>query len=170
MYRGFRYSAAFSSDFNNIMHRCSVINCTNDTTDKVFFFSATTLPNFEQIKEKLIECKNPRICHIHFEFKWLNLKLKKGAFPTFFETITPDQQYAPDNIPEQWYTPTSYLYTATLPDHPYASNVEKKLEHCEKKLSKAKNKSKVQQSRKRRADKRLISLQEKLGNCLFSSC
>ena len=157
------------------MHRCSVINCKNNTTDKVFFFNATILPNFDEIKDKLIECKNPRICHIHFEFKWLNLKLKKGAFPTFFESgdtvynnnpaaaITPDHQYAPDNIPDQQYAPT-------IPDHQYATDVRKKLEHTEKKLSIAKNKIKVQQSRKRRADKRLVSLQEKLGNCLFYYC
>ena len=102
----------------------------------------------------------------------MNLKLKKGAFPTFFESsdtvynnnpaaaITPDHQYAPDNIPDQQYQTTSML-----PMH-----MRKKLEHTEKKLSKAKNKIKVQQSRKRRADKRLVSLQEKLGNCLFYYC
>jgi len=101
-----------------------VINCKNNTTDKVYFFNATILPNFDEIKDKLVVCKNPRICHIHFEFKWLNLKLKKGAFPTFFErsdnvynnnpaaAITPDQHYAP-----------------TIPDHEYVTEEKEAAGH-----------------------------------------
>lgn len=120
------------------MHRCSVINCKNNTTDKVYFFNATILPNFDEIKDKLVVCKNPRICHIHFEFKWLNLKLKKGPFPTFFESsynvyninpaaaITPDHRktYQTNSMLQQ------YQITSMLPMWEKNLNILKK--SCQK--------------------------------------
>ena len=72
--------------------------------------------------------------------------------PTFFGEIP-----AENNNKEQ------IEVAQCLPDHQYAVNTHKKLMETTEKLKKVKAKAKLNQNRKRRAQQKVVSLQDKLG-------
>ena len=134
------------------MFRCSVKNCLTTNLQNVSFFNVKKCKNFEEIKDKLVDVKVPKIFQYHFEFKCLNVRLKKGAVPTFFGEI-PAENNNKEQIEVAW----------CLPDHQYAVNTHKKLMETTEKLKKVKAKAKLNQNRKRRAQQKVVSLQDKLG-------
>ena len=63
--------------------RCSVA-CIKTIADKVSFFDAKKIANYNEISHLLIDSKRPKICSDHFEYNCLSVRVKKGACATIF--------------------------------------------------------------------------------------
>jgi len=137
------------------MMRCSVINCRSTTADKVSFFKVSNVPNYDAIKDKLVHVTCQKICHLHFDFQWLRIRLKKGAVPTYFGEIKNKNNNFGQSDAVQCSTDHDHLYSI--------GDARKKLVETTQKLKVAKAKIRNAQTRSRRARQNVASLQVKLG-------
>ena len=137
-----------------MVFRCSVVTCNKTIADKVSFFDAKKIANYNEISHLLIDSKRPKICSDHFEYNCLSVRVKKGACATIFISESASR------------TPTESV--ALLPkDHSYYtanSNVDfckKSVDFC-KKSEKLAEKIKIANQRKRRAEAKATSLSKKI--------
>jgi len=138
-----------------MVFRCSVKNCTKTIADKVTLFNAKKIANYEQISNDLIESKRQKICSDHFEFKYLSIRLKTGAFATIFER---------ENS-----TNTKGNPSERVEDHRYCLPNDFLTRKSTDKKEKTKHLKLVNQ-RKRRAEAKVSLLTQKLGNKATTGC
>ena len=128
--------------------KCSLLNCTSRFKSEHSFLKIKNCSHFKSINFQLKFTKNPRICELHFEERFLilnskRLKLRPAAYPTVFPDIR-----GPEPEPEK-----DHLYAKTTP---CTLSSIKKAEVLKKKLATVRR-------QKRTLEQKVTSLSNELG-------